>query len=75
MRGVAGRWFRMSHGPEWLLVDEALLMDLTRRLDGELVDPLTTTVMQGQRCMTTWVVKKPGSEREFVASGMPGRGV
>ena len=55
----------MSHGAEWLLVDEALLMGLTRGLDGELVDPLKTTVVQGERCMTTWVVKKkapPGGE-------------
>jgi len=72
---VGKRRFRMSHGAEWLLVDEALLMELTRVLDGELVDPLKTTVVQGQRCMTTWVVKKkapPGGEqRAFVSSGMP----
>jgi SAM-dependent methyltransferase len=55
---VGGRRFRMSHGAEWLLVDEVLLMELTRGLQGELLDPLKTTVVQGQRCMTTWVVKK-----------------
>lgn len=74
---VGGRRFRMSHGPEWLLVDEALLMEITHALDGELVDPLKTTVVQGQRCMTTWVLKKkakPGaSGRTFVSSGMPAR--
>ena len=74
---VGGRRFQMSHGVEWLLVDEALLMELTRGLEGELVDPLKTTVVQGQRCMTTWVVKKkapPGVEgRAFVSSGMPAR--
>jgi tellurite methyltransferase len=72
---VGGRRFRMSHGAEWLLVDEALLMELTRGLDGELLDPLKTTVVQGQRCMTTWVAKKKappgGEEPEFVSSGMP----
>ena len=52
------RRFRMSHGAEWLLVDEAMLMGLTRTLGGELIDPLKTTVVQGQRCMTTWVVRK-----------------
>ena len=50
--------FRMSHGAEWFLVDEARLMGLTRALGGELIDPLKTTVVQGQRCMTTWVVRK-----------------
>lgn len=73
---MGGRRFRMSHGAEWLLVDEALLMELTRGLDGELVDPLKTTVVQGQRCMTTWVVKKKAPQRSerptFVSSGMPG---
>jgi hypothetical protein len=72
---VRGRRFRMSHGVEWLLVDEALLMELTRSLEGELLDPLKTTVVQGQRCMTTWVVKKkatPGAQAPaFVSSGMP----
>ena len=55
---VGGRRFQMSHGPEWLLVDEALLMELTRELKADLIDPLKTTVVQGQRCMTTWVVRK-----------------
>jgi tellurite methyltransferase len=50
--------FRMSHGAEWFLVDEAMLMKFTRMLGGELIDPIKTTVVQGQRCMTTWVVRK-----------------
>ena len=74
---VGGRRFRMSHGAVWLLVDEAMLMEFTRNLDGELVDPLKTTVVQGQRCMTTWVLKKkgaPGLEgRKFASAGMPAR--
>ncbi len=57
---VAGseRRFLMPHGAEWYLVDEDLLMRLTRELGGELVDSLKTTVVQGSRCMTTWVVRK-----------------
>jgi hypothetical protein len=39
-------------------VDEAFLMTLTRELGGELMDPLKTTVVQNQRCMTTWVIRK-----------------
>lgn len=73
---VGARRFRMPHGAEWLLVDEALLMELTRRMGGELVDPLKTTVVQGQRCMTTWVVRKrslPAEEHSFVRSGMSAR--
>ena len=52
------RRFRMPDGQGWLLVDEALLMGLTRTLGGDLMDPLKTTVVQGLRCMTTWVVRK-----------------
>lgn len=55
---IEGRRFRMPGGMEWYLVDEALLMRTTESLDGELVDPLKTTVIQGSRCMTTWVVRK-----------------
>lgn len=55
---VTGRRFLMPSGMEWYLADEALLMRLTKELGGELVDPLKTTVVQGARCMTTWVVRK-----------------
>jgi SAM-dependent methyltransferase len=55
---VGRRVFRMPDGQAWFLVDEALLMGLTRTLGGELMDPLKTTVVQGRRCMTTWVVRK-----------------
>ena len=40
------------------LVSEAMLLEWTADLGGRLVDPLKTTVVQGQRCMTTWVVRK-----------------
>lgn len=52
------RRFRMADGQAWYLVDEAILMGLTRELGGDLLDPLKTTVVQGMRCMTTWVVRK-----------------
>jgi tellurite methyltransferase len=55
---VGRRLFRLPDGAEWFLVDEAMLMGLTRTLGGELMDPLKTTVVQGHRCMTTWVVRK-----------------
>ena len=47
---------------EWFLVDEPMLLDLTRDRDAELVDPLKTTVVQGSRCMTTWVLRKSKTE-------------
>jgi SAM-dependent methyltransferase len=56
--GGSERLFEMGDGQAWYLVDQAMLMGWTRRLGGELVDPLKTTVVQGQRCMTTWVLRK-----------------
>ena len=58
MQPIAGRRHRMPDGTERYLVDEDLLMSRTRELGGELMDPLKTTVVQNQRCMTTWVVGK-----------------
>jgi len=55
---VAGRRFRLPDGSERYLVDEALLLRFTAELGGQLADPLKTTVVQNQRCMTTWVVRK-----------------
>ena len=59
VRHIGGRRFALPDGSERYLVDEAMLMDLTARLGGRLLDPLKTTVVQNQRCMTTWVVRKP----------------
>lgn len=51
--------FRLPDGSDRFLVDDAQLAATTRRLDARLLDPLKTTVVQGQRCMTTWVLGKP----------------
>jgi tellurite methyltransferase len=55
---TGGRRYRLPDGTSRYLVDEALLMAHTGRLGGRLLDPLKTTVVQGQRSMTTWVVRK-----------------
>lgn len=59
---LGGRRYRLPDRSERYLVDEPLLLALTRSLGGELVDPLKTTVVQDQRCMTTWVVRKKHKE-------------
>ena len=58
IRPIAGRRALLPDGSERYLVDEPLLMQLTRELGGTLLDPLKTTVVQNQRSMTTWVVRK-----------------
>jgi tellurite methyltransferase len=55
---IANRRFLLPDGSERYLVDEALLTALTKDLGGRLADPLKTTVVQNQRSMTTWVVRK-----------------
>jgi tellurite methyltransferase len=58
MQRIAGRRFLLPDGSERYLVDEPFLVELTEELGGELLDPLKTTVVQNQRCMTTWIVQK-----------------
>jgi SAM-dependent methyltransferase len=49
---------RLPDGTDRFVVDEQLLLDTTARLGGTLLDPIKTTVVQNQRAMTTWVIKK-----------------
>ncbi|HEY2843999.1 MAG TPA: methyltransferase domain-containing protein [Bryobacteraceae bacterium] len=60
IRRIAGNRFLLPDGSERYLVDEARLVGLTHELSGQLEDPLKTTVVQNQRSMTTWVVRKLG---------------
>ena len=55
---IQGRRHRLPDGSDRYLVDEALLDNAAVRLAGELADPLKTTVVQHQRSMTTWVLRK-----------------
>ncbi|MDB4916893.1 MAG: Methyltransferase type 11 [Gemmatimonadetes bacterium] len=54
---IDGRRHRLPDGSARYLVDEQMLVARTRALDGEMIDPLKTTVVQNQRCMTTWVCR------------------
>jgi len=55
---LSGRRCLLPDGSQRYLVDEPLLMTWTEELRGELLDPLKTTIVQNQRSMTTWVVRK-----------------
>jgi tellurite methyltransferase len=69
VRVLSGRRCLLPDGSQRYLVDEQLLMALTDELAGELLDPLKTTIVQNQRSMTTWVVRKrdPVSSRRLAA--------
>lgn len=58
VKQIQGRRYKSPDGSERYLVDEALLASFTERLGCELADPLKTTVVQNQRSMTTWVLRK-----------------
>ena len=58
VKRITDRRFLLPDGSERYLVDEALLIAMTNQLGGQLADPLKTTVVQNQRSMTTWVVRK-----------------
>jgi SAM-dependent methyltransferase len=57
-RRLRGNIFVVGDGSEWFLVDEEMLLGLTEEMNGVLVDPLKTTIVQDYRCMTTWVLRK-----------------
>lgn len=58
VKRLAGRRFLLPDGSQRYLVDEALLIRLTEQLGGQWLDPLKTTVVQNQRSMTTWALRK-----------------
>ncbi len=58
VRRISGRRFALPDGSDRYLVDEEQLTSLMAALGGQLLDPLKTTVVQGQRAMTTWVVRR-----------------
>jgi len=60
---LGGRRYRLPEGSDRYLVDEAMLVEWTTRLGGTLVDPLKTTVVQNQRSMTTWVMRRSDQPR------------
>lgn len=55
---LQGRWHRLPDGSERFLVDESILVRETRRLGASWAEPLKTTLVQDQRSMTTWVLRK-----------------
>jgi tellurite methyltransferase len=58
VRRLDGRRFRLPDGSDRFLVDAGMLSAAGRELGAEPLDPLKTTVVQDQRSMTTWVIRK-----------------
>jgi tellurite methyltransferase len=49
----------LPDGSVRFVVDERMLLEWTHQLGGKLLDPIKTTNVQQQRCMTTWCLEKP----------------
>jgi hypothetical protein len=60
VRPVGGGRFALPDGSERYLVTERRLLELTVRMGGTLLGPLKTTVVHGQRSMSTWLVRRSG---------------
>jgi len=58
VRWIEGRRARLPDGSVRFLVDERFLTAWTAALGGRHVEPIKTTNVQNQRCMTTWVLEK-----------------
>ena len=58
VRPLGNRRYIMPDGDERFLVDEAFIVEATRRVGGTLVDPLKTSVVQNTRSMMTWVARR-----------------
>jgi SAM-dependent methyltransferase len=56
--GPAGRRVRLPDGSDRFVVDERMLLEWTERLGARMLDPIKTTNVQQQRCMTTWCLQK-----------------
>jgi ubiquinone/menaquinone biosynthesis C-methylase UbiE len=55
---AAGR-MRLPDGSDRFVVTEQMLLERNARLGAVALEPLKTTNVQNQRCMTTWVIEKP----------------
>lgn len=50
--------YRLPTGQEWFLVDVKRLKEMSDALCGELIDPVKSSLVDEQRTMTTWVMRK-----------------
>jgi SAM-dependent methyltransferase len=56
--GVTKGRVRLPDGSDRFVVDEPTLLDWTEGHRARLLDPIKTTNVQNERCMTTWVLEK-----------------
>jgi tellurite methyltransferase len=55
---IGGRWYHIPDGSDRFLVDDRMLLEATRELGADLLEPIKSVVVQGERSMSTWCLKK-----------------
>lgn len=58
LQPINNGFYQMPHGQVWFLVDETLLLQLERELHASRAEPLKTVLIEHDRNMTTWVLRK-----------------
>jgi tellurite methyltransferase len=58
VRFIGNSRYILPDGSERFLVNQEMLLRLTKKLGGELHEPIKTTNVQNMRAMTTWCVRK-----------------
>ena len=71
---IEGRRYHLPDTSDRYLVDEKLLLSLTKQLSAELMEPIKTTNVQNLRAMTTWCIKKLDKQVETNELGLDDSG-
>jgi tellurite methyltransferase len=58
VKHLEGRRYHLPDGSDRFLVDEEILLGLTKQLGGEFLEPIKTVNVQNLRAMTTWCLRK-----------------
>ena len=58
VRFIGNGRYLLPDGSERFLVNQEMLLRLTKKIGGELHEPIKTTNVQNMRSMTTWCVRK-----------------
>jgi tellurite methyltransferase len=58
IRLIEGRRYHLPDGSERFLVDEEMLLRETEAIDGQWLEPFKTVVVQHQRSMSNWILRK-----------------
>lgn len=59
IKPLGNQRYLLPDGSTRFLVNEEMMLESTAALKGTLFEPIKTVNVSGQRCMSTWCIKKP----------------